>query len=98
MGFADPSDDAIEDELWDGAALGARTGDALTSGRGLLSPSVYSCNSAMKSSVAIDLASRRSRRFIATLVPVQIVLRLHHLLGFISLVRLRLIQCVEWDA
>ena len=54
-------------------------------------------NSAVRSSVAVDLASRRSRRFVATLVPVQIVLRLHHLLGFISLLWLRLVQCVKWD-
>ena len=50
------------------------------------------------SSVVVDLAARRSGGRVATLLPVQIVLRFHRLLGFISLAWLRLIKGVERDA
>ena len=46
-------------------------------------------------SVVIDLASRSSGGRVATLIPVQIVLRLHYSLGFISLTWLRLIKCIQ---
>ena len=50
------------------------------------------------SSVVVDLAARRSGGRVATLLPVQIVLRFHRLLGFISLDWLRLVECVEGNA
>ena len=49
-------------------------------------------------SVVVDLASRRSRGRVATLLPVQIVLRFHRLLGFVSLHLLRLVKCIEGNA
>ena len=50
------------------------------------------------SSVVVDLAARRSGGRVATLLPVQIVLRLHRLLGFVNLHWLRLVKGVERDA
>ena len=50
------------------------------------------------SSVVVDLAARRSGGRVATLLPVQIVLRFHRLLGFISPAWLRLIKCIEGNA
>ena len=50
------------------------------------------------SSVVVDLAARRSGGRVATLLPVQIVLRFHRLLGFVSLHWLRLVKCIEGNA
>ena len=50
------------------------------------------------SSVVVDLAPRCSGGRVATLFPVQIVLRFHRLLGFISLALLRLVKCIEGNA
>jgi hypothetical protein len=47
------------------------------------------------SSVVVDLAARRSGGRVATLLPVQIVLRFHRLLGFVSLHWLRLVKCTR---
>ena len=49
-------------------------------------------------SVVVNLASRCSGGLVATLIPVQIVLRFHRLLGFISLAWLRLVKCIEGNA
>ena len=49
-------------------------------------------------SVVVDLAARRSRRGVATHLPVQIVLRFHRLLGFVSLAWLRLVKRIEGNA
>ena len=49
-------------------------------------------------SVVVDLATRCRGGLVATLLPVQIVLRFHRLLGFISLGWLRLVKCVEGNA
>ena len=50
------------------------------------------------SSVVVDLAARRSRGRVATLLPVQIVLRFDRSLGFVSPAWLRLVKCIEGDA
>ena len=50
------------------------------------------------SSVVVDLAARRSGGRVATLLPVQIVLRFHRLLGFVSPAWLRRIKCIEGNA
>ena len=50
------------------------------------------------SSVVVDLAARRSGGRVATLLPVQIVLRFHRLLGFVSPAWLRLVKCIEGNA
>ena len=50
------------------------------------------------SSVVVDLAARRGGGRVATLLPVQIVLRFHRLLGFFSLHWLRLVKCIEGNA
>ena len=52
----------------------------------------------VQGSVVVDLAARRSGGRVATLLPVQIVLRFHSLFGFISLAWLRLVKCVEGNA
>ena len=50
------------------------------------------------SSFVVDLAARRSGGRVATLLPVQIVLRFHRLLGFVSLHLPRLGKCIEGNA
>ena len=52
----------------------------------------------VQGSVVIDLAARRSGGSVATFFPVQIVLRFHRLLGFVSLHWLRLVKCIEGNA
>ena len=47
------------------------------------------------SSVVVNLAARCSGGRVATLIPVQIELRFHRLLGFVSLAWLRLVKCIE---
>ena len=49
-------------------------------------------NDDVLSSVVVDLAARRSEGRVATLLPVQIVLRFHRLLGFVSLHLMRLVN------
>ena len=49
-------------------------------------------------SVVVDLAARCSGGRVATFFPVQIVLRFHRLLGFVSLHLLRLVKCIEGNA
>ena len=55
-------------------------------------------NDDVLSSVVVDLAARRSRRGVAMLLPVQVVLRFHRLLGFVSPAWLRLVKCIEGNA
>ena len=55
-------------------------------------------NSSELRSVVVDLATRCRWGLVATFLPVQIVLRLHRLLGCIRLVWLRLVKGVERDA
>ena len=50
------------------------------------------------SSVVVDLAPRCSGGRVATFFPVQIVLRFHRLLGFVSLHWLRFVKCIEGNA
>ena len=55
-------------------------------------------NDDVLSSVVVDLAARRSRGRVATLLPVQIVLRFDRLPGFVSPAWLRLVKCIEGNA
>ena len=55
-------------------------------------------NSSELGSVVVDLAARCSGGRVATFFPVQIVLRFHRLLGFVSLAWLRLVKCIEGNA
>ena len=55
-------------------------------------------NDDVLSSVVVDLAARRSRGRVATLLPVQIVLRFDRLLGFVSPALPRLVKCIEGNA
>ena len=55
-------------------------------------------NSSELRSVVVDLATRCRWGLVATFLPVQIVLRFHRLLGFISLAWLRLFKCIEGNA
>ena len=50
------------------------------------------------SSVVVDLAARCSGGRVATFFPVQIVLRFHRLLGFVSLHWLGFVKCIEENA
>ena len=50
------------------------------------------------SSVVVDLAAKCSGGRVTTFFPVQIMLRFHRLLGFVSLHLLRLVKCIEGNA
>ena len=55
-------------------------------------------NSEAISSVVLDFASRCSGGFVATLISVKIVLRLHRMFRLISLLGLSLVKCIERNA
>ena len=55
-------------------------------------------NSSERRSVVVDLATRCRWGLVATFLPVQVVLRFHRLLGFVSPAWLRLVKCIEGNA
>ena len=70
----------------------------VTSPKGVGMHYLDSDNSSAISSGVVDFASRCSGGFVATLLPVKIMLRLHRFFGLISLLGLSLVKCIERNA